>query len=86
MMKWEDIENSHIRDIADRLSERALALEEAVQPLIADDDWQENLHDNGLAFLEAMVLRIHRIADDLEGSLEEGRDIFEDDDDPEDYD
>ena len=32
-MKWEDIENNHIRDIADRLSERALALEEAILPL-----------------------------------------------------
>ena len=79
-MKWEDIENNHIRDIADRLSERALALEEAILPLTVEDDWQENLHDNGLAFIEAMVLRIHRIAQDLEASLEEGRDVDDPDD------
>ncbi len=82
-MKWEDIENNHIRDIADRLSERALALEEAIHPLSAEDDWQENLHINGLAFIEAMVLRIHRIADDLEASLEEGRDIDDEDEEDE---
>ncbi len=80
-MKWEDIENSYIRDVADRLSERALALEEAIQPLTVEDDWQENLQDNGLAFIETMVLRIHGIAEDLEASLEEGRDVFDDEDD-----
>ena len=74
-MNWQEIENNHIRDIADRLSERALALEEAVRPLTAEDDWQENLQDHGLAFIETMVLRIHQIAEDLEASLEEGRDI-----------
>ncbi len=79
-MKWEDIENNHIRDIADRLSERALALEEAILPLTVEDDWQENLHYNGLAFIEAMVLRIHMIAQDLEASLEEGRDVDDQDD------
>ncbi len=80
-MKWEDIENRHIRDIADRLSETALALEEVIRPLTVEDDWQENLDDHGLAFIEAMVLRIHRIADDLEASLEEGRDIDDEDED-----
>ena len=80
-MKWEDIENSHIRDIADRLSETALALEGVIRPLTVEDDWQENLDDHGLAFIEAMVLRIHRIADDLEASLEEGRDIDDEDED-----
>ena len=80
-MKWEDIENRHIRDIADRLSETALALERVVRPLTVEDDWQENLDDHGLAFVEAMVLRIHRIADDLEASLEEGRDIDDEDED-----
>ncbi len=80
-MKWEDIENSHIRDIADRLSETALGLEEVIRPLTVEDDWQENLDDHGLAFIEAMVLRIHRIADDLEASLEEGRDIDDEDED-----
>ncbi len=80
-MKWEDIENRHIRDIADRLSETALALEDVIRPLTVEDDWQENLDDHGLAFIEAMVLRIHRIADDLEASLEEGRDIDDEDED-----
>ena len=80
-MKWEDIENRHIRDIADRLSETALALEEVISPLTVEDDWQENLDDHGLAFIEAMVLRIHKIADDLEASLEEGRDIDDEDED-----
>ena len=80
-MKWEDIENRHIRDIADRLSETALALEEVIRPLTVEDDWQENLDDHGLAFIEAMVLRIHKIADDLEASLEEGRDIDDEDED-----
>ena len=80
-MKWEDIENRHIRDIADRLSETALALEDVIRPLTVDDDWQENLDDHGLAFIEAMVLRIHKIADDLEASLEEGRDIDDEDED-----
>ena len=80
-MKWEDIENRHIRDIADRLSETALALEEVIRPLTVEDDWQENLDDHGLAFIEAMVLRIHRIADDLEASLEEGRNIDDEDED-----
>lgn len=79
-MKWEDIENNHIRDIADRLSERALALEEAIRPLSAENDWQENLQINGLAYIEAMVLRIHRIADDLEASLDEGRDLYDEED------
>ena len=83
-MNWEDIENNHIRDVADRLSERALALEEAVYPLTIEDDWQESLHDHGLAFIAAMVLRIHRIAEDLEASLEEGRDI-DDEEDPGDH-
>ena len=78
-MKWEDIENRHIRDLADRLSETALALEEVIHPLTVEDDWQENLDDHGLAFIEAMVLRIHRMADDLEASLEEGRDIDDED-------
>ncbi len=80
-MKWEDIENRHIRDIADRLSETALALEDVIRPLTVEDDWQENLDDHGLAFIEAMVLRIHKIADDLEASLEEGRDIDDEDED-----
>ena len=80
-MKWEDIENRHIRDIADRLSETALALEDVIRPLTVEDDWQENLDDHGLAFIEAMVLRIHRMADDLEASLEEGRDIDDEDED-----
>ncbi|MCZ6712053.1 MAG: hypothetical protein O7B25_16940 [Gammaproteobacteria bacterium] len=79
-MNWDEIENNHIRDIADRLSERALALEEAVHPLTVEDDWQENLHDHGLAYIESMVLRIHRIAEDLEASLEEGRDIDDEED------
>lgn len=83
-MNWQEIENNHIRDIADRLSERALALEEAIRPLTVEDDWQENLHDHGLAYIEAMVLRIHRIAEDLEASLEEGRDIYDQEDDEED--
>ncbi|MCZ6642882.1 MAG: hypothetical protein O7G86_05535 [Gammaproteobacteria bacterium] len=83
-MKWEDIENTHIRDIADRLSERALALEEAIAPLTVEDDWQENLQDHGLAFIEAMVLRIHGIAHDLEASLEEGRDPYDEEDEEED--
>jgi len=76
-MKWEDIENAHIRDIADRLSERAQALEEAIAPLTVEDDWQEDLQIHGLAFIEAMVLRIHAIAQDLEASLEEGRDAYD---------
>jgi hypothetical protein len=80
-VKWEDIENRHIRDIADRLSETALALEDVIRPLTVEDDWQENLDDHGLAFIEAMVLRIHKIADDLEASLEEGRDIDDEDED-----
>ncbi len=83
-MKWEDIENGHIRDVADRLSERTQALEEAIHPLKFEDDWQENLHYHGLAFMEALVLRIHRIADDLEASLEEGRDLDDEEDNEED--
>ena len=78
-MRWQDIENNHIRDIADVLSERALALEEAILPLTVEDDWQENLRDNGVAFIEEMVLRIRRIAQDLEASLEEGRDSYDED-------
>jgi hypothetical protein len=80
-MEWENIENNHVADIADRLSERTLALEEAVQPLTVDYDWQEHLHDHGLAFMEVMVLRIHKIADDLAASLEGGREIDDEEED-----
>ena len=82
-MEWENIEDNHVGDIADRLSERTLALEEAIQPLTVEDDWQEHLHDHGLAFMEAMVLRIHKIADDLAASLEAGREIDDEEDEDE---
>ena len=80
-MEWKDIKNNHIRDVADRLSETVLALEEVIRPLTFDGEWQEDLDDHGLAFIEGMVLRVHRIADDLEASLEEGRDIDGEDED-----